>query len=169
MANTPQPKQAIVVRGFVNGLGLVRALSALNFRVLIPEQKSMPNTIQATIEEAAGVPRQSYPVTHGRPFPKGALHDPGQVRLTQAQGDELPLATTVLATWPDGSIKWLLLDTQVTLRARQILPLVIEYGQDITHTQVTSPLQISPLTDGLRVETGALTVTLNGSGPAPFA
>jgi hypothetical protein len=103
------------------------------------------------------------------PFPKGALHDPGQVRLTQAQGGELPLATTVLATWPDGSIKWLLLDTQVTLRARQILPLVIEYGQDITHTQVTSPLQISPLTDGLRVETGALTVTLNGSGPAPFA
>ena len=66
------------------------------------------------------------------PFPKGALHDPGQVRLTQAQGGELPLATTVLATWPDGSIKWLLLDTQVTLRARQILPLVIEYGQDIT-------------------------------------
>ena len=54
----------------------------------------------------------------------------------------------------------------MTLRARQILPLVIEYGQDITHTQVTSPLQISPLTDGLRVETGALTVTLNGSGPA---
>ena len=86
------------------------------------------------------------------PFPKGALHDPGQVRLTQAQGGELPLATTVLATWPDGSIKWLLLDTQVTLRARQILPLVIEYGQDITHTQVTSPLQISPLTDGLRVD-----------------
>ena len=50
MANTPQPKQAIVVGGFVNGLGLVRALSTLNFRVLIPEQKSMPNTIQATIE-----------------------------------------------------------------------------------------------------------------------
>ena len=74
-------------------------------------------------------------MTHGVPFPKGALHDPGQVWLTQAQGDELPLATTVLATWPDGSIKWLLLDTQVTLRARQILPLVIEYGQDITHTQ----------------------------------
>ena len=69
----------------------------LPLTLLIPEQKSMPNTIQATIEVPAGVPRQSYPVTHGCPFPKGALHDPGQVRLTQAQGDELPLAT-----WPPG-------------------------------------------------------------------
>lgn len=129
----------------------------------------MPHTIQANIEEAAGVPRQSYPVTHGCPFPKGALCNPDQVRLTTAHGDELPLETTVLAIWPDDSIKWLLLDTQVTLRARQNMPITIEYGSDIDRKVVASPLQTSPVAEGLRVETGVLTVVLNHSGPALFA
>ena len=70
----------------------------------------MPSLIQAQIKEAAGVARRSYPVTHGCPFPKGALKDANEVRLTAGEA-ELPLETTMLATWPDGSIKWLLLDT----------------------------------------------------------
>ena len=103
------------------------------------------------------------------PLPKGCAArsrsgaaDPGPGRRTAA-GDH---GAGHLARWLD---QMAAAGYPGTLRARQILPLVIEYGQDITHTQVTSPLQISPLTDGLRVETGALTVTLNGSGPAPFA
>ena len=75
----------------------------------------MSHSITAQIEEAAGVPRRCYPVTHGCPFARGALQDPQRVRLTDGGGKELPLQTTTLATWPDGSIKWLLLDTQAFL------------------------------------------------------
>lgn len=129
----------------------------------------MPHSIQAQVEEAACVPRRSYPLTHGCPFPQGVLKDPGSVRLTTAEGDELPLQTSVLATWPDGSVKWLLLDAQVDLRARQILPVRIEYGKGVVRKEVASPLRATRTEGGLRVETGGLTVALNASGPALFA
>lgn len=35
MLSTPQPKLAIIVGGFVNGLGLVRSLSSLNIRMVV--------------------------------------------------------------------------------------------------------------------------------------
>ncbi len=129
----------------------------------------MPDPINASIEEAAGVSRQDYPLTHGCPFPEGALRDTACVRLMKDGGGELPLQTTVLATWPDGSVKWLLLDTQVTLRARQRLPVRVEYGPDVAHGEVASPLRAVRTDGGLRVGTGLLTVDLNCEGPALFA
>ena len=126
----------------------------------------MTKRIQAQVEEAVGVPRFNYPMTHGCPFAKGELSDPNAVRLMTSGGDELPLQTTILATWPDGSIKWLLLDSQVNLRPKQVLPLQIEYGNATNPTEVTSPLQATPTADGLHVETGVLTVALNRSGSA---
>jgi len=129
----------------------------------------MPNTIHARVEEAVGVPRRRYPLTHGCPFPQGALSDPECVRLLEEDGQERPLQTTVLATWPDGSIKWLLLDTQVEMRAKQILPLRIEYGTDVARSPVSSPLKATHLEEGLRVETGALTLAFNKTGPALVA
>ena len=129
----------------------------------------MSNIIPAQVEEAVGVPRHSFPLTAGCPFAKGGVNDSNQVRLTTPEGKELPLQTTVLATWPDSSIKWLLLDTQVSLRAKQILPVQIEYGEDVTRSEVVSPLRLTHLSSGLRIETGSLMVELNRSGPALIA
>jgi hypothetical protein len=50
------------------------------------------------------------PVTLGVPFPRGLLADPAQLALVNPEGRELPLQTRPLARWPDGSVKWLLLD-----------------------------------------------------------
>ena len=129
----------------------------------------MPDLIQAQIEEAVGAPRHGDPLTHGCPFPRGALHHPDQVRLTRADGEELPLQTTTLATWPDGSIKWLLLDMQVDLPPRQILPVHLHYGPDLTRAVVDTPLRATPLEGGLQVETGPLKVQLEAAGPALIA
>ena len=131
----------------------------------------MSKTIQTQVEEAVGVSRLNYPLTHPLrcPFAQGTLNDRNRIRLMASDGVELPLQTTVLSHWPDGSIKWLLLDAQVSLRPKQVLPLQIEYGEDVTRAEVNSPLKASPTADELRVETGALTVDLNRSGPALIA
>lgn len=126
----------------------------------------MARIIQAQIEEPIAVARHGYPLTHGCPFPQGALNDPGQIRLTMMNGTALPLQTRPLAHWPDGSIKWLLMDTQVDLRPSQILPLRIEYGEDVSRSKVSSPLRADKTADGLRVQTGSLTMTLNDRGAA---
>lgn len=124
----------------------------------------MSTTIHALIEEPGTVARHHQPVTHGCPFPAGALTDPERVRLVAAAGVELPLQTTVLARWPDGSVKWLLLDTQVSVRPKQKLDVAIQYGDNVRRHAPTTQLCATPTASGLRVETGAVRVDLDSSG-----
>lgn len=125
--------------------------------------------IPAQVEEPACVARRRYPVTNGCPFPQGQLFDEQHVRLINDRSEELPLQSRILASWPDGSIKWLLLDTQMDLRPREVVPLSIEYGKDIERTALETPLQIKAVDSGLRIETGALTAELNNTGPVLIA
>jgi hypothetical protein len=50
------------------------------------------------------------PVTCGIPWPRGRLADPSRLALRDAGGRPLPLQTRVLDRWPDGSVRWVLLD-----------------------------------------------------------
>ena len=52
------------------------------------------------------------PVTGGVPIRQGDAPQGSGFALTDAQGDVLPLQTSVLARWPDGSARWVLLDFQ---------------------------------------------------------
>src|SRR5271165_4202318 len=54
------------------------------------------------------------PVTVGVPFPKGCLASPEALALLDGEGEPLPLQTTALARWADGSVKWALLDCLLT-------------------------------------------------------
>src|SRR6185312_15517218 len=50
------------------------------------------------------------PVTVGIPFPRGVLATPSSVVLSDPTGAGASVQSTALAYWPDGSVKWLLLD-----------------------------------------------------------
>jgi hypothetical protein len=50
------------------------------------------------------------PVTLGIPFPLGSLREPRDLSLVDDDGRPVLLQTLPLARWPDGSVKWLLLD-----------------------------------------------------------
>ena len=58
----------------------------------------------------SAVSARCQPVTRGVPFPRGLLTDPNAVALTDDAGRDVPLQTQTLARWPDGSVRWLLLD-----------------------------------------------------------
>lgn len=120
----------------------------------------MISRIPVRVEEPIGVSRHQYPITQGCAFPQGVLPDPRYVRLSTSGCDELPLQTTVLARWPDRSIKWLLLDTQMDTRPRQIHNLKIEYGPEIVASPVTSALRLIESDRKLTIETGALRINL---------
>ncbi len=53
------------------------------------------------------------PLTTGLPFPKGALGDAGELSLA-AGGQVVPVQARALDHWSDGSVRWVLLDAQVT-------------------------------------------------------
>jgi hypothetical protein len=59
----------------------------------------------------------SEPVSVGIPFPRGAASGSDVFVLRNAGGEETPVQTEVLAHWPDGSAKWVLL----TFLANQVV------------------------------------------------
>lgn len=116
--------------------------------------------IRLTIDWAGVRRTKPFPVTSGVPFARGVLKDPGQVRLV-ARGKTLPLQADVLAWWPDGSIKWLLLDFQASPTVKVCL---LRYGPAATRQAATHPLP-----QGQRIKArqrdGAVTID---TGPLKF-
>ncbi len=65
--------------------------------------------ITVPVPEGPGVLR---PVTGGVPIPEGSAAPGAVFGLTDEKGNALPLQTSVLARWQDGSARWVLLDFQ---------------------------------------------------------
>ena len=76
-------------------------------------------SIPLEIKDNSVAGRSSWPVTSGVPFPAGLVFEPNNLRLTDADGREIPCQFTVLSRYwaRDKSIRWLLLDFQINLAA----------------------------------------------------
>ena len=53
-----------------------------------------------------------WPVTRGIPIPEGTLRDVDGLGVSSPSGARLPSQFRVLGRWPDGSVKWVLVDFQ---------------------------------------------------------
>jgi hypothetical protein len=111
------------------------------------------------VTEPNGEACRAWPVTSGVPFAKGALLHDEAVSLSSAAGVESPLQTEVLSRWPDGSVRWLLLDFQVDLSPGETKAFVLRYGDGVKRTAIDDPLRIVQR-DGCTVDTGPLQVKL---------
>ena len=118
---------------------------------------SIPSpAIEFVLEEPTGRPRVHWPVTRGVPFPAGALASVDQLCL-QAAGRDLPLQTRALAFWPDGSIKWVLLDFQVVLEPQSLGHYFLQYGSGVVNgTPPARPLIEETRPGQFRLDTGPL-------------
>lgn len=74
--------------------------------------------VALTIEEPVGIDRKAEPVTSGVPLPQGSVSDPAQLSLADEKGQPVPCQFTPQCRWPDGSIKWVLLDFQSDVPAK---------------------------------------------------
>ena len=121
-----------------------------------PAPRPVPaGKVELTVAEPAGQDRARTPLTCGVPLAKGALFEATNTRLLAPSGP-LPLQARAEARWEDGSIKWLLLDTQLDLKADQKLGLVLEYGAKAASPPVAAPLKLTELSGrgGVLVDTG---------------
>lgn len=83
------------------------------------EQLNSEIIIPFSIQEEAKTRRNQEPLTFGIPFPKGLLADLVNPVLTDPDENRLPVQFQVVKHWSDGSIKWILLDTQVSIEANE--------------------------------------------------
>ncbi len=69
-----------------------------------------PLAVPLTVNEPADVARRAFPATASVPLLRGPVHDPAAVWLAAPDGRPAPLQARALERWPDGSVRWLLLD-----------------------------------------------------------
>jgi exo-rhamnogalacturonan lyase-like protein len=115
--------------------------------------------VQLTVQEPANVARAADPVTTGVPFAQGALPAGTALALADAAGKAVPVQTRVLAKWPDGSIKWVLVDFQTAALAA---------GGEVTYGLVkgapatlAQPIKVSETKNAIIVDTGAMQISLS--------
>ncbi|GAA4438686.1 hypothetical protein GCM10023091_19590 [Ravibacter arvi] len=70
-----------------------------------------PHYVDINVKETAGV-RFLRPLTGGIPIPEGAAQPGSEFIVTTPGGKVVPSQSKVLATWGDGSARWVLIDFQ---------------------------------------------------------
>lgn len=62
------------------------------------------------VAESAGIARRNAPVSASVAIPRGVLRDPHGIWLADPEGRPTVVQAQALERWPDGSVRWLLLD-----------------------------------------------------------
>ncbi|HSW46407.1 MAG TPA: hypothetical protein VLM89_12635 [Phycisphaerae bacterium] len=135
---------------------------------------SAAEAIRLSVTEPSGMSRADWPVTSGVPFARGVLREADSLLLTEADSDErLPFQTRVTCRWPDGSVKWILLDTQVSLKPKETKGLTLHSGSGASISAATRPgdavIMWKEVGRGVCVDTGPLQTTIRSGGNLPGA
>ena len=110
------------------------------------------------------------PVTGGVPLPRGFAGENDQWMLVTADGTPLPLQTRVTDRWPDGSIRWLLVDTQVDVRAGETtVPLRLRLLEAEGGRSGAGPSRRAEASPAMEIKAGAYTFSLDTQCPAIVA
>lgn len=118
----------------------------------------LPLTVANPLPE----PLVGWPVTGGVPFPQAVLADSDHVRIVR-DGVEVPAQIATTATWPDGSVKWILVTILVNLPAGDRAVYRLEYGADVKRAAAAAPM--AGLIDGVvQVDTGAIAFAIDTHG-----
>jgi len=123
-------------------------------------------TVPLHVAEPSGVDRRFWPVTSGIPIPRGALGSISALRLLGPDGEKCQLQARATAHWPDGSIKWVLLDFQATVEAGRtaVFQLVFTHRGGGPDKPERAPSQVTETADGLEFSTGEVRVQVrNGA------
>ena len=100
-------------------------------------------------------PRAAEPLTFGVPFPAGRVHEAGPW-LVVGGASPAPACARVLDRWPDGSIRWASVDTQLDVDGNASPPYFIELEPAALVPTPAFDVRISPDDRTCTVETAGL-------------
>ena len=132
-------------------------------------ERADSESLTLTVKNQSDRARHCVPVRSGVPFPKGVLGSSRAMRLLDASGDEASLQTRTLGRWPDGTVKWALVDFQADAPASSEVEFTLQYGSAVSRVTFDTPLRVSEDVDGVTVETGRLRIRWDRSQFGPFS
>jgi hypothetical protein len=116
-----------------------------------------------------GESRRGEPVSAGVPLPRGVVAEADGLRLLRG-GQAVPLQAKALDRWPDGSVRWVLLDWQADAAGGAAEDYVLTASGQ-AESMPPPPLQIATDGPGERVEvdTGRASFVFAAGGAFPFS
>jgi len=120
------------------------------------------------IEEPSGIDRASEPVRAGIPFPRGLIKDENTLRLIDPELGEIPIQTNALATWSDGSVKWVLFDFQASVGANTRKEMEIVQHSSAQTVSGQQMISINETAEHLILSTGQTNFYLATKAFKPF-
>lgn len=115
-----------------------RRIGALGSLLLVglgagPHPASAQWSAKVSVREEAGIRRTSFPARIRTEIPEGRLGYVSQVRLSDG-ASEVPSQGTAWSTWPDGSIRDLEVDFNLSIGPLEERTLQLFYGPDVSAT-----------------------------------
>lgn len=139
--------------GFTEFADPAQAVAAQRAAGFTPVERG---TVELTM--TGDLPPGRWGVSQGVPFARGVLADAEHVRIV-----DRPAQAEVLARWPDGSARWLLVSTF----AEAGETLALEYGSAVAAALATGPaVAVEETADAVRVSTGPLSFEIPHTGEA---
>lgn len=122
--------------------------------------------IPVLLRETRGVARFLAPVRIGVPLQRGQVHDAEALEARDEQDAPLPFQGKALARWPDGSIKWLLVDVLCTMPPGSATRFNLGLRDTATtRPQTTFPvLRLREQATGFEIDAGATCVQVARQG-----
>jgi hypothetical protein len=108
-------------------------------------------TARLRVDGAEGVPKAGFPAQCGIPLPPGKVTDASAMRLQNFKALAVHTQKTPLSYWPDGSIRWMLIDFPVTPWTKSI---DLAFRKDVARPTKTVTLKETGA--GLLVSSGAV-------------
>lgn len=120
------------------------------------------------LKEEHGIPRRDEWLQLGVPLPEGELHPEAPAALVDVStGEVINAHQSVMASWPDGSIRWLKLQFSCDLQANAARAIYLKPTTE--SAPPARPLDCYRDKSGLRIDTGQATFLLAAEVPAWFA
>lgn len=119
-------------------------------------------SILVTVADSGNVPRHDWPISVSVPFPASTLREVSEIGVADAGGSPLPVQAHPLVRWPDGSIRWVRIDTRLNLAPGRKSRLQVMLGKAGRQAQAKGNhsfgrhLQVSEGQEMIEVNTGAL-------------
>lgn len=147
---------------------------------LTSERQTMPvhgNPVQAgkalwsapiQITERSGFLRVQEPVTVGLPLPKGSCFEMQMLALRDHHGHAHPLQAEILSRWSDGSVKWILLDFQVSMGANESVAWTLCGQNARVENGEPASLSVARVGEHLVVRTGVAEFSVSTKICRPF-
>lgn len=128
----------------------------------IPATKAGVTKVALTVRNEHSVDAVAWPVSSGVPFPRGVLGSENDLRVMR-DGKEVLAQVKPLGTWPDGSLKWVLVTLLAEVPKGQSVAYTLEFGRGVKRQLGGEALAVAGA-DGIRLGSVAASFRVDNNG-----